>query len=123
MANQEEMLCRARGLRREMTPHERRLWYEYLRTYPVKFRKQYVLDGFILDFYCMKARIAIELDGNQHYDPDALKYDEQRTAFLKRKGILVLRYRNKDLDDNLSYICDQIAVCVKKRMETFSNPG
>lgn len=104
-----------------MTLYERNLWYGFLRRYPIKFRKQYVLAGFILDFYCMKARMAIELDGDQHYDSNAREYDSRRTTFLRRKGILVLRYRNKDVDANLSYICDQIDMYVKKRIEAFSN--
>lgn len=61
------LLSRARELRREMTPQERKLWYLFLRKYPVKFYKQRIIASFIADFYCPKARLVIELDGSQHY--------------------------------------------------------
>ena len=58
---------RAQALRREMTPQERKLWYQFLRQYPVKVYRQRVIDHFIADFYCAKAKLVIELDGSQHY--------------------------------------------------------
>ena len=65
----------ARRLRREMTPHERKLWYLFLRRYPVKIYKQRIIGRFIVDFYCASARLVIELDGSQHYEPQGLAYD------------------------------------------------
>jgi very-short-patch-repair endonuclease len=53
-----------------MTKEERRLWYEYLKNYPKQFRRQVTCDRYILDFYCAAAKLAVELDGSQHYDPE-----------------------------------------------------
>lgn len=112
----DRILQRARELRREMTPWERKLWYGFLRRYPVKWRKQHILGGFFLDFYCSEAGLVVELDGDQHYEEAQALHDERRTAFLNAKGILVVRYRNRDIDRNLSYICEQIDQLMKDRL-------
>jgi very-short-patch-repair endonuclease len=62
-----KLLPFAKELRKEMTKQERHLWYDFLRYYSVKIYKQKVIDNFIVDFYCHKARLVIELDGSQHY--------------------------------------------------------
>jgi len=77
----------ARRLRREMTPHERKLWYLFLRRYPVKIYKQRIIGRFIVDFYCASARLVIELDGSQHYEPQGLAYDAERSQFLMSLGL------------------------------------
>ena len=58
---------RARELRKNMTPEERHLWYDFLRTYPVRFLRQKVVGEYILDFYCASVKLAVEVDGTQHY--------------------------------------------------------
>ena len=78
----EQLIPRAKQLRKDMTKEERRLWYDYLRAYPVKFSRQKVMGNYIVDFYCAEAKLVIELDGSQHYEPDAAKKDAERTAFL-----------------------------------------
>ena len=77
----------ARRLRREMTPHERKLWYLFLRKYPVKIYKQRIIGRFIVDFYCASAKLVIELDGSQHYEPQGMAYDSERSAFLTALGL------------------------------------
>ena len=62
-----KMLGTARALRRNLTPQERKLWYLFLRSYPVKIYKQRIIESFVVDFYCAQARLVIELDGSQHY--------------------------------------------------------
>ena len=62
----------ARELRKNMTKEERRLWYDFLRNYPIKFTRQKVLGRYIADFYCAKAKLVVELDGSQHYEPRGL---------------------------------------------------
>ena len=84
----------ARRLRREMTPHERKLWYLFLRRYPVKIYKQRIIGRFIVDFYCASARLVIELDGSQHYEPQGLAYDAERSQFLMSLGLEILRFSN-----------------------------
>ena len=107
----------ARQLRREMTPHERKLWYLFLRKYPVKIYKQRIIGKFIVDFYCASARLVIEVDGSQHYEPQGSAYDAERTAFLESFGLMVLRYSNREIDRYFDRVCEQIDHEVKKRLE------
>ena len=72
----------AKQLRKEMTKEERHLWYDFLRSYPVRFSRQKVLGKYIADFYCAEAKLVIELDGSQHYEDRNIKKDADRTAFL-----------------------------------------
>ena len=90
----------ARRLRREMTPHERKLWYLFLRKYPVKIYKQRIIGRFIVDFYCAAAKLVIELDGSQHYEPLGMVYDSERSAFfggtwLEGFAVFQPRYRQR----------------------------
>ena len=110
------LLERARRLRREMTPQERKLWYMFLRTYPVKFYKQRIVESFIVDFYCHAAKLVIELDGSQHYEPQGLAYDEERTSILQKYGLEVLRLSNNDVNTDFRAVCEQIDHTVKRRL-------
>ena len=107
----------ARKLRREMTPHERKLWYLFLRKYPVKIYKQRIIDRFIVDFYCASAKLVIELDGSQHYEEQGLAYDAERTAVLESLGLHVIRYSNRDIDRNFTAVCEQIDLIIKERLQ------
>ena len=98
----------ARHLRKNMTPWERKLWYEYLRHYPVRFQRQKSIGVYIADFYCAKAQLVIELDGGGHYSPDAEQADAKRTASLEAMGLRVLRYCNLDIDRNFRGVCENI---------------
>ena len=98
------MLPRARELRRDMTPQEKKLWYQFLRHHPVKFYKQRIIDSFIADFYCASARLVIEVDGMQHYTEQGQAYDEQRTAIISRYGIKVLRFSNEEIDEHFETV-------------------
>ena len=98
------MLPRARELRRDMTPQEKKLWYQFLRHHPVKFYKQRIIDSFIADFYCASARLVIEVDGMQHYTEQGKAYDEQRTAIISRYGIKVLRFSNEEIDEHFETV-------------------
>ena len=102
------MKKRARRLRSGMTDEERRLWYNFLRTRPEHFRRQQVLGGYILDFYCHSRGVAIELDGSQHYESDGVGYDQARDAFLRSCGITVLRYSNADINQPFTSVCEDI---------------
>ena len=109
-----EIVPLARSLRKNMTKEERRLWYNFLRIYPVKFSRQKVLGKYIADFYCAKAKIIIELDGSQHYDEDGEKKDKERTEFLMRYGIRVIRIPNNEVNCNFRGVCEYIDNTVKK---------
>ena len=98
----------ARALRKNMTKEERRLWYDFLRDYPVRFSRQKVLGRYIADFYSAEAKLIIELDGSQHYESDGVGYDQARDAFLRSCGITVLRYSNADINQRFTSVCEDI---------------
>jgi very-short-patch-repair endonuclease len=100
-----------------MTKEERRLWYDFLRDYPVRFMRQRPIDRYIVDFYCSKALLAIELDGSQHYDENGLRKDSVRDADLARVGVKVLRIPNSEVNQNFPGVCEYIDIEVKKRLQ------
>lgn len=112
-----ELVSRARELRRDMTKEERRLWFDYLRTYPVRFSRQKVLGRYIADFYCAQAGLVLELDGSQHYEPEEQEKDAQRTAYLEKYSIHVVRIPNNEVMGNFRGVCEYIDSLVKQRME------
>ena len=103
----------ARRLRREMTPHECKLWYLFLRKYPVKIYKQRIIGRFIVDFYCASPKLVIEVDGSGHYEPQGMAYDAKRSAFLS--GLAVLRFSNRDIDRDFRSVCEQIDITIQNR--------
>ena len=107
----------AKTLRKNMTRHERKLWYEFLREYPFRFQRQKTIDNFIVDFYCAKARLVLELDGNQHFETEeTVQNDVLRTNCLEKKGLEVVRISNIDIDKNFKGVCDFIDLKVKERI-------
>ena len=98
----------ARELRANGTSEEKTLWYQYLKNHPVRFRRQCVLGQYIVDFYCAKARLIVELDGSQHYDTNGIAHDAQRTQYLESLGLKVLRFSNNDVKLQLRGVCQQI---------------
>ena len=117
MPDKDQMLSRAKTLRREMTPQERKLWYLFLRKYPVKIYKQRIIGPYIVDFYCASAQLVIELDGTQHYLEDGLKQDEIRRKVLESKGLLLLRFSNREIDREFDAVCEMIHRVIMKRKE------
>ncbi len=102
----------ARALRRERaTEVEKRLWLELRdrRLCGAKFRRQYTLGRYILDFVCLERQLVIELDGGQHGEPVGAAADEERTNWLKAQGFRVLRYWNNDVTENLAGVLANIA--------------
>lgn len=106
----------ARNLRKAMTPWESKLWYRFLRGYTVRFQRQKCIDQYIVDFYCAKAKLIIELDGSGHYDPEQIKKDQIRTENLESHGFCVLRFCNTDIDKNFYGVCSVIDNEVQKRL-------
>ena len=103
-------ILRARELRKEQTSTEQKLW-PYLRDrnfLAKKFRRQHIIDGFILDFYCPDAKLAIELDGPIH--ARRVEYDRMRQQIIEESGITVLRFKNKEIDKNLKSVLKTIKV-------------
>ena len=106
----------AKQLRKEMTKEERHLWYDFLRTYPIRFSRQKVLGNYIVDFYSAKANLVIELDGSQHYEDRNIEKDAERTAFLERYGLSVIRIPNNEISGNFSGVCEYIDAVVKQSL-------
>ncbi len=104
----------AKELRKNMTPWERKLWYEFLREYPVRFQRQKSIGNYIADFYCAKARLVIELDGGGHYDTEQQQMDEIRTRELESMNLTVIRICNLDIDRNFCDVCVYIDSVVQK---------
>ncbi|MGM9680151.1 MAG: endonuclease domain-containing protein [Eubacteriales bacterium] len=95
-------------LRKNMTKEERHLWYDFLRTYPIRFSRQKVLGNYIADFYCAEAKLVIELDGSGHYTDEAKEYDEKRTAFLEKYGLKEIRIPNTEIHNHFRGVCEYI---------------
>ena len=106
----------AKNLRKNLTKEERRLWYDYLRTYPVKFLRQKIIGKYIVDFYCAEAKLITELDGSQHYEEKGMEYDAERTNYLEQYGIRVLRIPNNEVTQNFRGVCEYIDLAVKQSL-------
>ena len=114
-----KMINRAKELRKNMTREECHLWYDFLRNYPVKFTRQEVIYHFIADFYCAKAKLVIEIDGNTHCSDEAQKYDEYRTDYLEHHhgALNVVRFTNNDVNYRFEEVCESIDKIVKELTE------
>ena len=104
----------ARALRKNMTKEERRLWYDFLRDYPVRFSRQKVLGRYIADFYSAEAKLIIELDGSQHYEDEKIRKDARRTEFLEAYGLRIIRVANNEITENFDGVCDYIDAVVRE---------
>ena len=112
----------ARNLRRNMTPQERKLWYLFLRGYRPRIYRQRPIGEYILDFYCAKARLAIELDGGQHYDEASNEqYDSRRTGQLNSQGIQVIRIPNNEITNNFTGVCKYIDNTINAALSSRAN--
>ena len=104
----------ARMLRKNATPQENHLWYDYLSEYPVRFQRQKAIDNFIADFYCHQAKLVIEIDGAQHYSNEGQQKDEFRTDVLEGYDLKVIRFTNTQINDNFQGVCEYIDLVVKQ---------
>ena len=118
-----DLLPFAKELRRNMTAEERHLWFDFLRTYPVKFTRQKILGRYIADFCCPQAKLVIELDGSQHYEDNEIEKDSERTAYLEQYGLKVVRIPNNEVKQNFQSVCEYIDIAVKKRIEKINDSG
>ena len=103
----------AKNLRNRATPQENKLWYDFLCHYPVRFQRQKVIGDFIVDFYCAKAKLAIEIDGSQHHTAQGLQQDAARTDLLKNAGIHVIRFSNLQVEKDFNTVCCYIDAAVQ----------
>jgi len=91
-----------------MTKEEKHLWYDFLKKLDITVNRQKVIGDYIVDFCISSAKLVIELDGSQHYEPDSKEYDKQRDKFLQSQGYTVLRFLNRDVNNNFEGVCLQI---------------
>ena len=103
----------AKNLRRNATPQEQHLWYDFLSKYKVRFQRQKAIGDFIADFYCHQAKLVIEIDGAQHSTLQGKEKDEFRTEVLNECGLQVIRFTNLQIDTNFNGVCDYIDVVVR----------
>ncbi len=96
----QKLIKNAQKLRKNMTKEEKHLWYEFLKKLPITVRRQHNIENYIVDFYIADKKIVIEVDGGQHYIPENQKADAERDAKLNEWGITVLRYTNREVDQN-----------------------
>ena len=95
-------------MRKKMTPEELSLWLDFLKKIPYTVNRQKIIGRYIVDFYCSKGKIAIEIDGSQHNSKEGLAADAERDAYLNSLGIKVLRYSNEAIRNNFNNVCEDI---------------
>ena len=109
----------AKSLRKNATPQENHLWYDFLSKHKYRFQRQKCIDNFIADFYCHKAKLVIEIDGSQHYTEEVAKYDEFRTEKLKEYNLTVIRFTNRQIDKNFSGVCSFIDLIIRNILDDY----
>ncbi len=107
----------AQELRKDMTRQEGLLWHIFLKKQYPKFYRQRPIGKFIADFYCSKAKLVIEIDGGQHFSEEGFAYDAERTIFLNRLGLEVMRFSNLEIENNFKGVCNAIARRIKEKIE------
>ena len=100
-----------------MTPQERKLWYLFLRQYPVRFYRQRPIASYIADFYCASAKLVIEIDGAQHYTDEGYKRDWKRSDVLEAFGLRILRFTNEEIDRHFDSVCETIQNFMQRNIE------
>ena len=103
-----KLVSNARTLRKNMTPEEKHLWYDFLKRLPYNVRRQHNIENYIVDFYIAEKKIVIEVDGRQHLLSEHKEADEQRDAALSSWEIIVLRYSNDSIRNNFNAVAEDI---------------
>ncbi len=103
-----ELGDRARELRKNMTAAEKKLWFDYLKTFKFRVLRQRPIDHFIVDFYCATLKLVIEIDGDSHFTENGIVYDKQRTLILESYGLRILQFTNQEVFNNFTAVCQRI---------------
>ena len=109
----EKNITLAKNLRKNATPEEKHLWYDFLSKYKIRFQRQKAIDNFIADFYCHRAKLVIEIDGSQHHTKEGMQKDEFRTEILEGYDLKVIRFTNKQINTNFRGVCQYIDDTIK----------
>ena len=115
-----DLVKNAKELRKNMTKEERHLWYDYLKNKDIRFIRQKIIGNYIVDFYCAKANLVIELDGSQHYEDKGIAYDTERTKYLEQYGLTVIRIPNNEINYNFDGVCEYLDDIISKSLSHFS---
>ena len=107
----------AKDLRKNATPQENHLWYDFLSKYEVRFQRQKAIGHFVADFYCHKAKLVIEIDGSQHFTEAGQRYDAFRTERLEGYDLQVIRFTNTQINCCFREVCEYIDAIVKASLE------
>ena len=108
MDRNKEFTKLSQQLRKRMTKEESLLWHCFLKKYPLRFRRQYVIGNYIVDFYCHQAQLVIEIDGSQHFTQHEIEKDLVRTKYLEKQGLRVLRFTNLEVNRQFYEVCSAI---------------
>ncbi len=107
-------LALARSLRRNMTPQERHLWYDFLRYCKPRFRRQEMIGSYIADFFCHEAKLIVEIDGSQHFSPEIREKDNSRTSYFHSLGIRIMRVDNGQINRDFDGVCEGIILAIRQ---------
>ena len=107
----------AKNLRKNATPQEKHLWYDFLSKYEIKFQRQKAIGEYIVDFYCHQAMLVIEIDGSQHNTDEGKRKDEFRTEKLEEYNLTVIRFTNHQIDTKFRTVCNYIDSVVKESIQ------
>lgn len=103
-----ELVPNAKLLRKNMTKEERNLWYDYLKNKSIRFIRQKIIGKYIVDFYCAKAKLVVEVDGSQYFNEENIKYDDERTKYLEQYGLTIIRIPNNEINNNFDGVCEYL---------------
>ena len=106
--NNRKLTTNSQILRKNMTKEERHLWYDFLKECPATFHRQKVIGRYIVDFYCAKAKLVIEIDGSQHYMEEGKNNDQKRDRYFNSLGLTVVRYSNLEVNQHFDSVCEDI---------------
>jgi very-short-patch-repair endonuclease len=117
--NTDASAAHRRELRKSLTPAEATLWkcLQGSKLQGKKFRRQFSIDRYIVDFYCPECRLAIELDGAGHFSATVDPYEDKRTKYLESCGIRILRFENKVVFENLEAVLEAIKASLTETLE------
>jgi very-short-patch-repair endonuclease len=108
-----ELIERAKSNRHEMTPAEKRMWFDILKNLPYRFLRQRVIGNYIPDFYCASCNLIIEVDGDSHFNDEAARYDKERSAYFESLGISTIRFTNDEILENPDGVYEELKLVLE----------
>jgi very-short-patch-repair endonuclease len=108
-----DLIERVKTMRKSMTVSEKKLWLGLFRHFKYRVLRQRPIDNFIVDFYCPKLKLIIEIDGNAHFNTIGKFYDADRTNILQGYGLKVIRIANNDVQNQFPEVCKKIEKIIK----------